>query len=299
MRVVPQGLVVEPHGRGDRLRQPVDHHVRQDLVLGEARLLGTASLAVRPALELLQDPRKQAHGTVVQSVGKTLGLGALYLLIGSLVLLEVHRVRQPFPLVRRREQHAASGLQQAIPVPRRHRNAHVDVQGDAVLRILPGNAAGDNCPPVAALGGVLLVPELQHQPVQLVRHEGHVRPPLPRRLAPAIAGDGGDDAVEARGREEREDLHELHHGPWPAVHQQERDRRRVPGALVYEVRAETLHRHREVVELVQRRLVPAPVIRLQPVPHEVLQFAPVRPVGPRAVGIPAHVLDLVGDNARC
>ena len=61
----PLALVVKAHGRRDRLRHPVDHHVGQQLVLREPRL-GVA-VAVAPGAELLHDPGGQPRRRVVRA----------------------------------------------------------------------------------------------------------------------------------------------------------------------------------------------------------------------------------------
>src|SRR5690606_19840989 len=79
-------LVVEPRGRRDRPGDPVDHHVGEELILREAAL--DVAVAVAPGAELLDDPRGEPGGRVVEAVAERLRLGALDLLIAGLVGLE-------------------------------------------------------------------------------------------------------------------------------------------------------------------------------------------------------------------
>ena len=79
-------LVVDARGRRAALRHPIQHHVGQQLVLREPLL--DVAVRVAPRLELLDNPRRQADGRVVQPVADRLRLGALLLEVAALVLHE-------------------------------------------------------------------------------------------------------------------------------------------------------------------------------------------------------------------
>src|SRR5262249_58789434 len=77
-------LRVETDRAADAPGDPVDHHVRQQLIFGEAAL--DVATAVAPGSELLDDPCREARRRVVERVGEGLGPGALDVLIASLGL---------------------------------------------------------------------------------------------------------------------------------------------------------------------------------------------------------------------
>jgi hypothetical protein len=69
------GLAVEPHRRPDRLREPVDTDVRQQLVLGEPAF--DIPVAVAPPAEFFHDPGREPGRGVVERRGQGLRLGGL------------------------------------------------------------------------------------------------------------------------------------------------------------------------------------------------------------------------------
>ena len=67
--------IVGPEGRSNRPSYPVEHDVREQLILGEDRL--HIAPAIAPAAELFDDPGRQPHRRIGQSKGKGLRLGSL------------------------------------------------------------------------------------------------------------------------------------------------------------------------------------------------------------------------------
>ena len=65
-------------------REPVERHVREDLVLREAPL--DVPVAVAPRPELLDDPRREPGGRVGEAEGRGLGLRAVHGGVGALGL---------------------------------------------------------------------------------------------------------------------------------------------------------------------------------------------------------------------
>ena len=80
-----EARVVGPEGRADRPRDPVQHHVRQQGVLGEASL--DVAAAVAPRSEFLHDPGGEPDRRVGEAVGERLGLRALDPLVAGLLPL--------------------------------------------------------------------------------------------------------------------------------------------------------------------------------------------------------------------
>src|SRR5262249_29580493 len=72
---VALGLVVQPGGRVDAPRDPVEGDGREELVLGKAAL--DITVAVTPGTVLFHDPGRQPRWRVVEPVGQRLGLGTL------------------------------------------------------------------------------------------------------------------------------------------------------------------------------------------------------------------------------
>ena len=84
------GLPVQARRRRDGLRDPVEHHVGDQLIAGEDGL--RIAVAVTPRAELLHDPREQPGGRVVERDAQRLRLGPLHLRVAGLVALEArHR----------------------------------------------------------------------------------------------------------------------------------------------------------------------------------------------------------------
>src|SRR5262249_27648461 len=72
-------LVVEARRGRDRVRDPVERDVGEELVLGEAAL--DVAVAVRPSAEFLDDPGRQPDRRVLEAVADRLRLRALDLLV--------------------------------------------------------------------------------------------------------------------------------------------------------------------------------------------------------------------------
>src|SRR5262245_4430500 len=65
-----QHIVVRQERAADAARDPVDHRVRQHLVLREA--IADVAIAIAPALEFLREPRGESDGRIVEGIGQRL-----------------------------------------------------------------------------------------------------------------------------------------------------------------------------------------------------------------------------------
>src|SRR5579864_5756798 len=100
-------LVIEARRRVNRLRDPIDHHVGQQLILGEAAL--DVAAAIAPGAELLDDPSGKTGRRIVEAVGERLRLGALNPLVAGFIAPEALQVGQKY-LLRGTELGVASAL---------------------------------------------------------------------------------------------------------------------------------------------------------------------------------------------
>jgi hypothetical protein len=119
---------------------------------------------------------------------------------------------------------------------------------------------------------------------------------MPRPVGEAEAGDRGHDHVERVGGiaavtlrvgQARDQVEHLDERARPAVHDQQRQRRRPAPARVDQVQAEAVDVRAEVRQRVDRALLRAPVEPGLPVAHELAHVAEARAV------VPARALDLV------
>src|SRR5215510_13138293 len=95
--VAVTGRIVGPEGGVDGAGGPVEHHSRQQLVLGKAPL--DLPTAIAPTPELLDDPGGQADGGVGQTVRERLGFGPLDPLVSCLFREPVLQLLEVVPLL--------------------------------------------------------------------------------------------------------------------------------------------------------------------------------------------------------
>ena len=238
-------LVIQAHGRTDRAGEPVHAEVvEQPFERHRAeRRIGQGAAVVRPFVELLADPRRQASGRVQQSVGQRLRTRRLDRLIahasggvpaGS---LQIDAVRV--------------GHDRLADLLRRHRHSHHRlVERADVLGVPFGERDADDRTPVASEHEVLLVAQVGDQCVQRVGDDvdvhtgsrGHAREPVPRQRR-------HDHVKRVRwvGRvgQRFDHVEELDHRPRPAVHQHERAGLRMRRASVDRVHLDTTNAHLE------------------------------------------------------
>src|SRR6185437_3362446 len=81
------GLVVETRRGVDCLRDPIDHHIRQQFILRENAL--DLPVTIAPATELLNDPSCQPDGRIVQAIGKCLWACFVQMTIARLISNEL------------------------------------------------------------------------------------------------------------------------------------------------------------------------------------------------------------------
>ncbi len=289
----PRGVearVVGPEGRVDGAGHPVDHHVGEQLVLGEAPL--HLPVAVAPAPELLHDPRGQPRRGVAEPEGEGLRPRALDPLIARLLPLEAREVGEVLLLL-------GSGIGRRLDVAAEREQ--VDVDADEPLRISKRQSGGDEAAPVAALRAPALV--AQHVGHQRGERVGHLDDPearLARGVGETVAGQRRRDhreriggvAAEARGiGEHGDDLVELPHRARPPVGDQERQRPGAAALLVDEMEVDAGHLRDELAERVEPGLVRAPVVAVLPVGDELLHVGEAGAIGPLLPGSlirPAH-----------
>ena len=230
---VAEALPVQPRrGRGGA-REPVERQRVQDPVLADRRA------RVGPGVELLADPGRETGGRVGQRVADRLRAGAVLGGVAGVV------VRLP--------PRGGGGRQ------RRH-----EVDAGDVLAILLPEARAHAGAPVRALGAVAGVTEPRHQRRPRAGDPRNAPARLGRLAAPAVARQGGDDAVEARLGEQREDVEELDDAARPAVREDEREGVGARRARVQEVDAQAVDRGGELRRGVEAPLRRAPVVVLHP-----------------------------------
>ncbi len=131
------GLAVQARRRRDRARHPIQRHVGEQLVARE-RVLGIA-VAVAPRAELLDDPREQSGGGVVEPDAERLGLGPLL------------ESRNPPPRAGSRRHRGEVGPCPASvsggASPGLRRDRHVEVERRAVFGVDRGRSASRPAPP--------------------------------------------------------------------------------------------------------------------------------------------------------
>jgi hypothetical protein len=159
-------VVVETERRADRLRQPVDHDVRQQFILGEAAF--DVAVAVAPGPKLFDDPRRQSDRRVVQRVGQGLRLRTLHQRVGALrgaPAVDVRKVRALLVgQLGRVELHEGQPDVGAM-------------DGDDVLRVIKAEEARDGAAEIAARRAEAV--EAEHAGHELVPQAGdplHVHP---------------------------------------------------------------------------------------------------------------------------
>jgi hypothetical protein len=166
----------------------------------------------------------------------------------------------------------------------------VQMDADEVRRAMRAQPRGDERAPVAALRGVTVVAQAEHERVE---HRSDVR----QRAAALIGREGKRVARQRRchdrervGRiaavrggigEQRDQLHELEHGAGPAVREQQRRRLRAAAFDMDVVDVDALDPRLELRQRVERALRRAPVVVVTPVRDELAHEVDRRPKGPR------------------
>ena len=233
-------------------------------------------------MELLDNPGSQAGRRVVQPIAEGLRLRSLHVAVAPLVGEGLLALACPGQLFRR---HARLRVVHVGP-RRRH---HVQVDAHHPVRMMGRLPAADAATPVAALRTPPLVAKPPHQLAEQLRHSLRVVAALGRLVGKAVAGNRRCDDVEGVGRiaairgrigERPDDLVELHDRTGPAVSNQEREGVLVGRALVDEVDVQTVDRREELIELVQRRFLGAPVEFITPVDEQLVQIGALRAVVP-------------------
>src|SRR4051812_20354155 len=117
-------LVVQARGRVNGLRDPVDHHIREELVFAVGASEVTA--AVTPSAELFDNPSAEPNRRVVEAVRQSLRLGPLNTLVPGFLLSPGFHFFQPGLLCRG----------QVLTMSGMGSNAnHIEVNTNHILRI--------------------------------------------------------------------------------------------------------------------------------------------------------------------
>ena len=246
------------------------------------------AVAVAPGAELLHDPGEQPGRRVVERDAERLRLGRLLERVAGLLALELlHGGEIRLVLVGERAPGPSGGS--AIGMLRWMRRA--------VLRIERADPRRDLRAPVAALRAVARVAEAVHQLDERPRDAPHVPAARARGLREAVAraatgattwnASAALAAVRLRVGQPRDDVEELDDRAGPAVREEQRQRVRVRRARVDEVDRLAVDARAEVLELVEPRLLRAPVVLVAPVLDQLAQVVDRDPV------LPARALDLV------
>lgn len=147
---VTECLLVEPHRRSDRLREPVDREDRAERIEGKDTL--NVTTGVTPAMELLHDPGRKAGGRIVESDCKCHRLGTLLRGIGELGKHEGVHPLKIFLFFGRRVLRA-----RILPVD-------VDIMGaQQAVRVVAHQANPDTGPQVGAGEQETIVTKLGHE----------------------------------------------------------------------------------------------------------------------------------------
>ncbi len=262
-------------GGGD----PVHHQVVEQLVLGERPL--DVAVAVGPGAELLDDPRRQPGGGVVERVPHRLGLGRLLLHVAGVHrVVRAHAVEEPL-------------LLEGDVLGHRDRGRHVEVDARAVLGVGERDLARHEVAPVAALRDVAVVAEPRHELGPRPCDAARVPAALDGGSGEPVAGEarhhhvervGGIAAVRSRVAERLDHVEELDERTRPPVGEQQRERALDRRRGVEEVHAGAVDLGAEVVERVHARLPGGPVVVLGPVRDQLAQVLELGAVVPARAG---------------
>src|SRR5579864_3861295 len=205
--------VVRPERAADGGAYPVQHDVGEQLIPGEAALYVTAAIA--PGAEFFENPRRETHGRVGQTVSERLRFGALDSGVAGLLAQPVVEFAAIGGIVNRRIRGFAPQRQQ------------VDVDASYARRFSQGHGGADERAPIAALSDKALVPEdIAHQLDERLAYVCKAQSCLAglerQRVARQRRRNDGKRIVgvtaEARWvREHRDDLVEFPDGARPAV----------------------------------------------------------------------------------
>ena len=289
-------LVVEPPAGGRAGRaEPVDRDPGAHLVVGPG-------VVVSPLAQLLVDPGEQTGGAVSEAVPQGLRARALDRVVPGPLGLEEFHAGEPCFLARGVRSQRVFQREEGVLSPGRGRGeVEVEVLRDGVVGVPQGEGTRDEPAPVAALDGVPLVAESQHQ---LVHDLGLVldrEPALPGSLGEAEVDERGRDDVEggliprpAALRKRRDDLRALVETARPAMQVEQGHGGVLVGAapLVDEVHGQGLEAvglqiRGEVGEFVEAGLGLPPVEGLGPV------FGKTLGLGEGHAVLPARIFELV------
>src|SRR5215831_6458439 len=168
--------VVGPEGGVNGAGGPVQHHGRQQFVLGEAPL--DFSAAVAPAPELLDDPGRQADGRVGESVGERLRFGSLNPLVAGLLRHPVLQVIEVLSLL-------VCWALWMFDVSERTNEVEMNCKQTFGMR--DGQPNGDLRTNIAALGSEALVAQYGHQRREQVGHGDTIHTRLVRTERKPVA----------------------------------------------------------------------------------------------------------------
>ncbi len=249
-------VVVGPDRRADRVGEPVERGLHQDLVIGPAS--GEVSAAVTPGAVLLQDPGQQTGRRVAQAVGQCQGAGLLLMLVSAAVA---------GPGLDARQVGLLSCREIAVVDCRHHRH---QVDACDCFRVGCPEARGDPGTEVAPVRQVAVVAEPRHEAVP--EFVGRNR----RRSLGGLIGEGEprqrryDDVVSEVGQPVRQWDH-LGEGARPPVGEDHRKACRLSCAHVEEVNPLSADGRDSLRLGIQASLVTAPVESMGPVVDQVCE----------------------------
>src|ERR1700683_1614281 len=276
-------FIVKARRRIYRLRDPVDHHIGQQLIFGKT--LFDLAMTIAPGAKLLDDPRAQSRRRIIESVCERLRLGSLDPLIAGFRVTEFFDVAEKNFFLRRQV-----GSRASLGGP--HRD-HVDVDAEETWLIGLADARDDRRAPITALRRIAIEAErLRHQLVEYFGDGLNVHRAAGGMPRESVAGQRGGDhgkriargtAVRDRGGEHRNDFHELVDRSRPSVQQQQRLGIGSAAFLANEMDLEAVDVSLEMFEAIQLRFMFAPIIFVAPIVEQLAHVREITPILPPSI----------------
>src|SRR5262245_11050638 len=175
-------LVVQAGGRVNGLRNPINHHIGEELILRIRASEVTATIA--PGAELLGNPGAEPNWRVIEAVSQSLGLGSLNTLIAGFLLAPAVHLFQPGLLCRG----------QVLTISRMGGDTnHIQMNADDILRISKAESGSNHRAPVSSLRAIAsIAQDVPHQHCEPVGNTARVDSTFMRGIGEAIPRQRGN-----------------------------------------------------------------------------------------------------------